>query len=77
MAKVIFPVGDPVPEVTLTPVVGEMLQLELETFVPDKEKLVVPPVAMLLPPLLATAKPLGVGHAGMFFSAHPVHIPLA
>ena len=61
----IFPVGDPVPEVTLTPMVGEMLQLELEMFVPDKEKLVEPPVLTLPPALLATARLLGVGHGGV------------
>jgi len=63
--KVILPVGVPVPEVTLTPVVGEMLQLELEILDPVKEKLVEPPVATLPPPLLATANPLGVGHGGV------------
>jgi len=57
------PVGEPVPEVTLTPVVGEMLQLELEIFDPESEKLVLPPAVMVPPALLATAKPLGAGHA--------------
>ena len=60
-----FPVGEPVPDVTLTPVVGEMLHVELEILDPVKEKLVEPPVAILLPPLLATAKLLGVGHGAI------------
>ena len=60
-----FPVGDPVPAVKLTPVVGEMLQLELEMLAPESEKLVKPPLLMLAPALLATKSPLGVGHAGV------------
>jgi len=58
-----LPVGEPVPEVTLTPVVGDMLHVELEILDPEREKLVEPPVAMLPPPLLATERPVGVGHA--------------
>ena len=61
----ILPVGDPDPEVTLTPDVGDMLQLELEMLDPDREKLVVLPVLMLPPALLATDRPLGVGHGGV------------
>ena len=52
------------PEVKLTPVVGEMLQLVTVIFDPVSVKLVEPPVVMLLPPLLATDKPLGVGQSG-------------
>ena len=60
-----FPVGDPVPAAKLTPVVGEMLQLELEIFAPESEKLVKPPLLMLAPALLATARALGTGHGGV------------
>lgn len=67
-----FPVGDPVPDVTLTPAVGEMLQLELEMLEPDKVKLVVPPVIIFPPALLATAKPLGAGQAGVVTVTVPV-----
>lgn len=73
----IVPVGEPVPEVTLTPVVGEMLQLELEILAPDREKFVVPPMLMLFPALLATARPLGAVQAGVLRKAQSVHAPLA
>jgi len=62
--KEMLPVGEPVPEVALTPVVGEMLQLELEILDPERVKLVALPSLMLLPALLATAKLLGVGQVG-------------
>jgi len=52
------------PEVVLTPVVGEMLQLVTVIFDPVSVKLVEPPVAMLPPPLLATERPVGVGQFG-------------
>ena len=77
MANVMLPVGEPVPEVTLTPVVGEMLQLELEILDPERVKLVALPSLMLLPALLATARPLGAVQAGVLRNAQSVHAPFA
>ena len=72
-----FPVGDPVPDVTLTPVVGEMLQEELEILDPESVKLVALPVMILPPALLATARPLGAGQAGIATVSVPDEVAVA
>jgi len=60
-----LPVDNPVPEVVLTPVVGDMLQVALEILEPESVNVFALPTFSVAPLLLATARPLGVGHGGV------------